>query len=126
MKPALTIPFNFMINQEWWKEAKDTYKEETDGWMTRYVDPKTFNPLPPFKPLATLPSPLPDGESEDAEECLDEVHQEGDSAEVNDQEANRQPGQEGNGQEGNSHEGDGEEGDDEEDEGSTDDSENED
>ncbi|KAF8576301.1 hypothetical protein K439DRAFT_1622960 [Ramaria rubella] len=65
-KPALTVPFDFMINMDWWESAKEKYGDVIKEWMT-YGDPEGFRPLLTFKILAELPRPLPDASEEDGE-----------------------------------------------------------
>ncbi|KAF8583013.1 hypothetical protein K439DRAFT_1617818 [Ramaria rubella] len=64
-KPALTVPFDFMINPSWWESAKQSYGKLIKEWMT-YGDPEGFNPLLAFKALAELPRLLPDGDESPA------------------------------------------------------------
>ncbi|KAF8584206.1 hypothetical protein K439DRAFT_1616909 [Ramaria rubella] len=87
-KPALTVPFDFMINMDWWESAKEKYGDVIKEWMT-YGDPEGFRPLLTFKILAELPQPLPDASEEDGE-----LGDQGNTSEDQDADQEGQEGQE--------------------------------
>jgi hypothetical protein len=60
--PPLTEPYPFMVDHDWWNEKKNfpEYSEFLGTWLTRWVDPPAFDPLPSFQSKDTLDEAVDD------------------------------------------------------------------
>ncbi|KAF8581271.1 hypothetical protein K439DRAFT_1619161 [Ramaria rubella] len=76
---AATVPYDFMINEEWLKDARETHKALMSQWM-KFGNPPGFNLVPYFRALALLLCPLPDG-SDKTEEGSERGEEKGDEEE---------------------------------------------